>query len=394
MSRRSLLGLGALGAGGLALAACGAGGTAAEGSTSPAGSTAAAPSGAPSSAAASLDPVLRFSNWPGYIDISEDGSATTLDDFGAATGINVEYTEDINDGSEFYAKIRSQLEAGQDIGRDLLVFSEETARVLIEEGFAAPLDYSLIPNAVNLLPRLREAAFDPGRRFSMPWQSGFTGFGWNTPLLKERLGVDAISSFEQFFDDRLAGRVAVLSETMDTMGLMLAWQGFDPSDFTDDQFDEALSVLQGYLDDGTIRQVTGNDYISGLDSGDLVAAIGWSGDVLALGEDFGFALPESGGLVWADSLIIPSVSTHQANANRIIDFYYDPQVAARLVAYIQYVCPVVGAQEAMAGVDPALVDNPWIFPPTAVLDAAYVTQNLSMARSESLDRRFDSVMSA
>jgi spermidine/putrescine transport system substrate-binding protein len=386
LSRRSLLGLGALGAGGLALAACGAGGAASEGAPSSASALASV------SASALLDPVLRFSNWPAYIDVSEDGSATTLDDFRAAGGIDVEYTEDINDGSEFYAKVRTQLEAGEDIGRDLLVFSEETARVFIEEGFAAPLDYALIPNASNLLPRLREAAFDPGRRYTLPWQSGFTGFGWNTPLLQERLGVPAVTSFEQFFDPRLAGRIAILSETMDTMGLLLAWQGFDPSHFSDDEFEQALAVLQGYVDDGTIRQVAGNDYISGLDSGDLVASIGWSGDVLALGDDFGFGLPESGGLVWADSLIVPSVSTHQANAARLIDFYYDPAVAARLAAYIQYVCPVEGAREAMAAVDPTLVDDPWIFPPASVLDAAYVTENLSMARSEALDRRFDSVL--
>ena len=342
----------------------------------------------------SLDAALRFSNWPGYIDVAEDGGTTTLEDFAAASGVEVTYTEDISDGSEYFAKIRTPLEQGQDIGTDLLVFSEETARTFIEEGFAAPLDYTLIPNARNLLPRLREAAFDPGRRYTLPWQSGFTGFGWNAPLLRQRMGIDAITSFEQFFDPRLAGRVSILSETMDTMGLMLAWQGADPSRFSDAEFEEALDVLRGYVDDGTIRQVTGNDYISGLDSGDLVAAIGWSGDVLALGPDYGFGLPESGGLVWADSMLIPVVSAHKANAERLIDFYYDPEVAARLAAYIQYVCPVEGAQEAMAGIDPTLVDDPWIFPPSEVLDAAYVTENLSMARSEALDRRFDSVLLA
>jgi spermidine/putrescine transport system substrate-binding protein len=173
---------------------------------------------------------------------------------------------------------------------------------------------------------------------------------------------------------------------------MLAWQGTDPGSFTDAQFDEALSVLQGYVDNGQIRQVTGNDYIGGLDSGDLIAAFGWSGDVLALGADYGFALPESGGLVWADSMLVPAVSTHQANAARLMDFYYDPAVAAQLAAWIQYVCPVAGAQEAMAEVDSSLVDDPWIFPPASVLDSAYVTAALSSERSEQLDRRFDAVV--
>ncbi len=368
---------------GLVASACGTGGT--SGADTP--SAASTPAGS-----AGFDPTLRFSNWPGYIDVSEDGSPTTLELFAAETGIEVAYTEDINDGQEFYAKVRTELEGGRDIGRDIVVFSEETAQLFIEEGFAAPLDYGLIPNAANLLPRLQEASFDPGRRYTLPWQSGFTGLGWNAPLLRERLGVDALTSLDQFFDPRLAGRVSILSETMDTMGLLLAWQGFDPSDFTDAQFDETLAVLQGQVDSGQIRQVTGNDYISGLDSGDLIAVLGWSGDVLALGEDYGFALPESGGLIWADSMIIPTVAPHKANAERLMDFYYDPEIAAQLAAYIQYVCPVAGAQEAMARIDPEMADDPWVFPPAEVIDGAYVTAALTSERAEALDRAFDSVV--
>lgn len=347
----------------------------------------------PGSSTAESDAFVRFSNWPGYIDESEDGTPTTLEDFTATSGIEVTYTPDINDGSEFLAKVRIPLEQGQDIERDIIVLSEETAREFIELGFAAPLDYARIPNARNLLPRLREAAFDPNRRYTLPWQSGFTGLGWNIPLLQERMGVDRLSSLEQFFDPRLAGRVSVLSETMDTMGLMLAWAGFDPSSFTDAEFDEALILLQQQVDSGQIRQVTGNDYISGLDSGDLIAVFGWSGDVLALGDDYGFALPESGGLVWADSMLIPAVSPNKASAETLMDFYYDPEVAARLASWIQYVCPVNGAQEAMTAIDPSLAEDPWIFPPEDVLDSCFVTEALTVERSVALDRAFDTVVS-
>lgn len=336
---------------------------------------------------------MRFSNWPGYIDESEDGEPTTLEDFTAASGIDVVYTSDINDGSEFLAKVRTPLEQGQDIDRDIVVLSEETAREFIELGFAAPLDYARIPNAVNLLPRLQVASFDPDRRYTLPWQSGFTGIGWNVSLLQERMGVDRLESLDQFFDPRLAGRVSVLSETMDTMGLMLAWAGFDPSSFTDAEFDQALGLLQQQVDSGQIRQVTGNDYIGGLDSGDLIAVLGWSGDVLALGEGYGFGLPESGGLVWADSMLIPSVSPNKASAEALMDFYYDPEVAARLASWIQYVCPVSGAQEVMARIDPALADDPWIFPPQDVLDSCFVTEALTVERSIALDRAFDAVVS-
>ena len=371
-----------VGGAGLAVAACGAG-----------SGTAGGPSTSRVDSADGVRQVVRFSNWPAYIDQAEGDERTTLDDFAAASGIEVVYSEDINDGSEFLAKVQPMLEQGQDIDRDIIVLSEETAQQFIELGFVAPLDYTLIPNAVNLLPRLATASFDPDRRYTLPWQSGFTGMGWNTALLQERMGVARLDSLDQFFDPRLAGRVSVLSETMDTMGLMLAWAGFEPSAFTDDQFQSTLRLLQQQVDSGQIRQVTGNDYIGGLDSGDLIAVFGWSGDVLALGEGYGFGLPESGGLVWADSMMIPVVSPNQTGAASLMNFYYDPEIAARLAAWIQYVCPVVGAQEAMAGVDPDLVDDPWIFPPEDVLAACYVTQALSSERTAALDRAFDQVAS-
>ncbi|MFM7147755.1 MAG: PotD/PotF family extracellular solute-binding protein [Actinomycetales bacterium] len=333
-----------------------------------------------------------FSNWPMYVDVPEPGVPGTLDLFTQRTGVAVVYQEDINDGQTFYAKVRDQLESGRGIDRDIVVFSEETAQLFVELGYAQPLDYARIPNAVNLLPRLAQASFDPQRTYTLPWQSGFTGFGFNSALLAERTGWAEVASFAQFFDERLKGRVSVLGETMDTMGPMLAWQGFDPSNFTDDQFDQTLDVLAQYVQAGFIRQVTGNDYIAGLESGDLIASIGWSGDVLALGEQWGFALPESGGIVWADSMLIPIGAPNKAGAEDLMNHYYDPLIAAQVAAWIQYVCPVNGAQEAMSEVDPALVDDPWIFPSAQVLDSCFVTQALSLERAITLDRKFDRVM--
>ena len=380
LSRRQALGLGATGMSAFALAACGASAASPLAERSDDGAASAAPN------------EIVFSNWPMYIDVNEDGSPTTLDLFTANTGIDVVYNEDISDGADFLAKVIYDLEAGRGIGRDLVVFSEETARCFVEFGFAEALDYSLIPNAGNLLPIFHDVSFDPDRTYTMPWQGGFTGLGWNAGLLQEHLGTPTMTSMEQFFDPRLSGRVSILSETLDTMGLLLLWQGDDATEFTDAQFDEALARLQTYVDNGHIRQVTGNDYIAGLDSGDLVASIGWSGDVLALGDRFDFALPDSGGLIWADCLIIPQGAPNAAGANKLIDHYYDPQVAAQLAAYINYVCPVVGAQEAMRAIDPALADDPWIFPTPELLANAHLSGSVSVARQEQLDRAFDAVV--
>ena len=360
----------------------------------PASIAASASSAPPTQAAADLseqERVVLFSNWPGYIDEPEEGTST-LQDFTAQTGIDVSYNQDINSSNEFFAKVQAPLEQGQSIDRDIVVLSEEGVDTFIANGFAAPLDKSLIPNWTNLLPELRNPPYDPGRRYSLPWQCGFTGIGWNTPLLKSTLGVDRITSLKQFFDPRLKGRVTVLVEMVDTMGLMLNWLGFDMGNFTPDEFNQALDALQQKVDDGFIRQAMGNDYIGSLESGDAIASFGWSGDVLALGDDYDFALPESGGMVWADAMLIPTVASHKANAERLMNYYYDPAVAARLAAWVQYMCPVQGAQEAMEKVDPTLVDDAWIFPTPELLSTASEFMLMTPAQRDTYMRDFARVM--
>ena len=382
-----------MGAGAATLAACGAGTTSTSTETSAtasatAGEASATPTPEPSvSDLSDSEKVIFFSNWPQYIDVSKK-NPTTLGDFISSTGIDVVYTDDINDSNEFYAKVRTNLEQGRSIDRDIVVLTEEGVELFIDSGFAAPLNKELIPNWVNLLPSLKDVPFDPGREYSLPWQSGFTGIGWNTPLLERELGVKEITSLDQFFDPKLKGRITILTEMQDSMGLILNWLGYDMANFTQEQFDEALEVLVQKVDDGFIRQVTGNDYIAALDSGDAIASIGWSGDVIALGKKFGFSIPDSGGMLWADNMLIPSVATHKSNAEKLMNYYYDPVVAARLAEWVQYVCPVAGAQEAMADIDPDLVEDPWIFPTPELLATVSEFMTLGVETRMAYDRQF------
>jgi spermidine/putrescine transport system substrate-binding protein len=389
ISRRELLVVGGIGVSAATLAACGAGVTSSE-TSAPAGSF---QSEKPQSSApvaqdvSNSEKVVYFSNWPQYIDVSKK-NPTTLDVFTSSTGIDVNYSDDINGSNEFFAKVQTNLEQGRSIDRDIVVLTEEGVELFIDAGFAAALNKELIPNWVNLLPYLKNVPFDPGREYSLPWQSGFTGIGWNTPLLEREMGIKEITSFDQFFDPKLKGRVTILTEMPDSVGLVLNWLGYDMSDFTAQQFDEVLSVLVQKIDEGFIRQVTGNDYIAALDSGDAIAVIGWSGDILGLGQKFGFAIPDSGGMQWADNMLIPSVATHKSNAERLMNYYYDPSVAARLAEWVQYVCPVVGAQEAMKDIDPNLVEDQWIFPTPELLDTVSEFMSLSVESRIVYDREF------
>ena len=381
VSRRRLLQAAGISSAAMAAAACGTGG----------GGTAS--EGAAPEDVSDTEKVVNWSNWVEYMDIDEEtGAYPTLERFQEQSGIAVTYTEDVNDNNEFYAKVRTQLEQGQDIDRDIVVLTDWMAALWIQNGFAQKLDKAAIPNSANLIPRLQNVSFDKPRDYTLPWQGGFAGLGYNIAAYQEATGNSEMTSLDQLFDPALKGRITLLSEMRDTMGCIIAWQGNDPSNFTQEQFEQAIDALTEQVANGQIRQVTGNDYLAALESGDVIGVIGWSGDIFALGEEFAFALPESGGTLWTDNMLVPSTSRRKKNAEAVMNFYYDPEVAAEVAAYINYLCPVAGAQEAMVAIDPALAENPFIFPSEEFLNQTYVFMELTPEQNEEYERLFQTAI--
>ncbi|MDA2987344.1 MAG: extracellular solute-binding protein [Actinomycetota bacterium] len=378
VSRRRLLQAAGIGSAAMVAAACGTG-----------GDSEASGEAASAEDMSDTDKTLNWSNWPLYIDVDEDsGVRPTLEAFQSETGVAVTYTEDINDNNEFYAKVRTQLEQGQDIGRDLVVLTDWMAALWIQNGFAQKLDKSIMPNAGNIIPRLKSVSFDPNREYTLPWQSGIAGFGFNKSAYADATGNDKLVTLDQLFDPAIKGRVTLLTEMRDTMGVMLASLGYDPANFTDDEFSSAIELLTKQVDSGQVRQVTGNDYIAALESGDVIGVIGWSGDILALGEDFGFEIPESGGTLWTDNMEVPALAQHKKNAELAMNYYYDPEVAAEVAAYVNYICPVEGAQEAMEALDPELASDEFIFPTQALLDQTFIFMELTVEQNDKYEREF------
>jgi len=378
VSRRRLLQAAGIGSAAMVAAACGTG-----------GDSEASGEAASAEDMSDTDKTLNWSNWPLYIDVDEDsGVRPTLEAFQSETGVAVTYTEDINDNNEFYAKVRTQLEQGQDIGRDLVVLTDWMAALWIQNGFAQKLDKSIMPNAGNIIPRLKSVSFDPNREYTLPWQSGIAGFGFNKSAYADATGNDKLVTLDQLFDPAIKGRVTLLTEMRDTMGVMLASLGYDPANFTDDEFSSAIELLTKQVDSGQVRQVTGNDYIAALESGDVIGVIGWSGVILALGEDFGFEIPESGGTLWTDNMEIPALAQHKKNAELAMNYYYDPEVAAEVAAYVNYICPVEGAQEAMEALDPELASDEFIFPTQALLDQTFIFMELTVEQNDKYEREF------
>jgi spermidine/putrescine transport system substrate-binding protein len=406
LSRRSVLGgAGALGMA-AALASCG---TSAPKTSSASGADAAAkPS--PATDASSTDKVVRWSNFTLYLDKDDTNkSYPTLKAFETKTGIKASYFEDIDDNESYYGKVQAQLKQGQDIGRDLIVATDWMASRYVKNGWVQELDAAKIPNAANLLDTLKNVDYDPGRHYSLTWQSGYTGLGWNTARLKELTGKTELKTLDELWDPKLKGRVEVLSEMRDTIGLILLSQGVNPEkSFDQAKFDAAVAVLQKQLTSGQIRQVKGNSYKEDLTSGDAVAVLAWSGDIFQLNleakssggssaEPYGFAIPQSGGMLWSDNLLIPIGSTHKTNAETLMNYYYDPAVAAQVAAYVNYICPVKGAQAEIAklpGVSKDVVSSPYIFPTADQLTTVHGFRSLTTQEEKSYVGAFQQALGA
>ncbi|MET7935762.1 spermidine/putrescine ABC transporter substrate-binding protein [Streptomyces sp. NPDC005322] len=381
LTRRSLLragGAGALAVGGLgALGGCG---------IPPAGRTEADNASDDHSAD---EKRVNFSNWTEYMDVGKGNRHPTLDAFQRRTGIKVKYTEDINDNVEFFGKIKPQLAAGQDTGRDLICVTDWLAARMIRLGWMQPLDPANLPHAYTRLGQgFRNPDWDPGRAHSYPW----TGIPAVIAYNKKATGGRKVTSVSQLLEDpKLKGRVGLLTEMRDTVGLTLLDMGKRPEDVTAEEYDAAIARLQKASDRGQIRRFTGNDYTGDLTKGDLAACMAWAGDLIQLQADnpeIEFAIPDAGYMTATDNLLIPNKARHKKNAERLIDYFYEPKVAAKIAAYINYVCPVDGVRDELAKIDKKLADNPLILPDEEMAAKSHAFRSLSSKEETAFEDKF------
>ncbi|MEP7193495.1 MAG: spermidine/putrescine ABC transporter substrate-binding protein [Actinomycetota bacterium] len=370
-----------------ALAACGSAGTGSSGGATSQNLVKAATD------LSATEKVVNWSNWPSYMDVDEKTKKhPTLDAFNKETGIKVNYTEDYNDNSEFYAKVRPLLAAGKDTGRDLWVSTDWMAARFVRQNYVQKLDLGNIPNHDNVEDALLNVPWDKGRLYSLPWQSGMTGIAWNP----KSTGGKKVESMDQLLTDpALKGKVTLLTEMPDTIGLVLIAMGKDPAAFTDADFDAAIAELQKAKDAGQIKGFTGNDYTKPLASGDTAACMAWSGDIVQLKADnptLGFALPQKGFMIWSDNLLIPNLAKHKKNAETLINYYYDPKVMAEVVDYVNYVSPVKGTKALLLESDPAVASNELILPTPETLARSHIFRGLNAAEETRYNRKFEQVV--
>jgi len=270
----------------------------------------------------------------------------------------------------------------------MFMVTDWLAARMIQTGWIQKIDATKVPNLhKNLISGLQGVGWDKNRDFSAPWQSGLTGIAYNASKVGE------VKSFSELLTrDDLRGRVTLLTEMRDTMGFLLMVNGNDPADFSQAGWDNAIDLLRKARSRGQIRAFTGNEYIQDLAAGNILACEAWSGDVAAADdENLRFVVPEEGLMIWADNMVIPNLATHQANAEKWINFYYEPEIAAQLAAYVYYICPVEGAREAMERIDPDLVDNELIFPTEATLSKTHGFMALPEFKMRAYKGDFDDV---
>jgi spermidine/putrescine transport system substrate-binding protein len=374
--RAKALGLGAVALGAaMALAACGGGGVEGGGGSNDVQTVKYQP---PPSGD------VTISNWPFYID------KNTASNFEKATGVHVNYIEDVNDNQEFFAKMQPLLAKGQSGGRSMFVVTDWMAKKMYDLGYLENLDKAGIPNVTaNLRDNLQHPDFDPDRKFSAPWQSGMTGLVVNTSQAPN------VHSISDLFDPQYKGKVEMVNELRETVPLVMKMDGVDPSKATEQDWLNAIDKLKSAVESGQIRRFTGNDYTRDMANGDVSAIIGWSGDAVQLqadNPDIEFRMPTEGCMLWSDNMVIPAGAPNPTAAEAWMNYVYDPKNQAPIAAYNSFVTPVDGVQDVFKTTNPDLVNDPLIFPTDQFTTKCSTLPNLTGEEEQTVQRAFEGVL--
>jgi spermidine/putrescine transport system substrate-binding protein len=319
---------------------------------------------------------LHWAQWPAYIDLTgkagdagqySPGSSPTIEEFKKQYKVDVNYEEKIEANEDFYATIQQQLVAGLPTGWDMITITDWLAAKIISKGWAEQVDHNAVPNCVaNLRDPLKNQVWDPNQDYHYPWQSGMTGIGYNKTSLA-KANIPEPKSLADLWNTP-ADHLTFLNEKRDTFGLGLLKLGIDadPQKVTDDDLQKVHDDIKPLVDKGL--RFTGNEYLQDFASKKTWAAMTWSGDLASSGAaDDVWVAPSEGSMVWTDNMVIPKGAANKYTAELMMNWVYQPKIAAQIANYVYYVSPVNGAQTEIAKLDPNAAKNPLLFPPADVV---------------------------
>ncbi|MEO6942736.1 MAG: spermidine/putrescine ABC transporter substrate-binding protein [Terrimesophilobacter sp.] len=335
---------------------------------------------------------LRFDSRDTYRNTTGE-DYPLLEKFGAATGVAVTYSNAVTDDNVYFSKVKNQLKMGQDIGSDASVLSDWMAARWIRLGYVQEIQRERITNFENIRLQFQDASYDPGRRASLPWRSGFTGIAWNKAALP-----GGLASVSDLWNPSLAGKVGVMSAMRDTLGLIMLDAGIDISgkEWGDAEFSAAVNTLRTQVSGGQVRSIMGNQYKEDMMSGKTVATIARVGDIMQInaqdGDQWGFAIPAKGGVLWSDVAVIPIGSTHRGNAEEFINFYYDRVNAVQVAAATSFISPVDVRQPEIGMIPQELSRNLMIFPSEATFAATKTFRTLTQGEEQRYGAQYQTVL--
>ncbi len=292
---------------------------------------------------------LVWANWPLYLDQKGKSDHPSLDQFRKQSGIDVKYVEAVQDNGPFFAKVQPTLSSGQYCGFDVAVISNGIYFNKFKDlGFIVPLDQSKLTNfRKHAADKYQNEPFDPGNKLSIPWQAGFTGIGYNP----QKTGKE-ITSWQDLQDPKLKGHIGLFANNEDLPNCALMAIGVDPLKSTESDWRKAADWLMRMKP--LVRNFYSQNYINALATGDLWASMAWSGDIFqqnlsgkAIGQQLKFVIPDEGGLLWTDNFLILKGAKNPVSAMQLMDFYYQPKVAAEVTEWVNYISPVPDARQVV-----------------------------------------------
>jgi spermidine/putrescine transport system substrate-binding protein len=312
-------------------------------------------------------------NWDTYI------GPTTLQEFSAATGIDVRY-DLYADNAELFARFREG-----NPGYDVIFPTNDYAERMILAEIVRPLDKARIPNFSNLMPRFRDSAYDPDRMHTAPYFWGTVGLGYRRSALS-----GAPESWGIIYDEDTphAGRISWLSEASDVIHPALKYLGYSLNTTEESAIEDAIQLLIRAKEN--IRSIAGDNGQDLLLSREVDIALEYNGDVLQVMEeddDLSFAVPDEGTVLWEDVMAIPRNAPHPDEAHEFINYILEAEVHAAIAEYVYYPLPNAAAKELMGE---AYLNNPAIFPPDEVIDrsetALYLGEDIIRLYDEGMTR--------
>lgn len=322
--------------------------------------------------AGEVDGDLNLYNWTEYIPYGSIAEDFEVDDliagFEEEYGVTVTLSE-----YESNEAMLQQVEAGG-APYDLVVPSDYMVSLMADSDLLVELNKDAIPNLSNLDPTFTNLPFDPDGAYSVPYQWGTTGIGFSYDVIDDSEGISWAIIFDPDQRAAYAGEISMLDDSRETLGAALKYLGYSLNSTSQEELDEAADLIRATAAD--LATFSSAGYEDLLVEGTTTVAHGWNGDFFAAYdgastddydayEDFGFAVPVEGGVVWVDNMAIPTTSESPCTAHAFIDYILDAENGATLTNYNYYASPNAAAEEFIY---PEILEDPSIYPPQELFD--------------------------